>query len=110
MFGGGGGGGGGNFLYMASYGCACRMTPFFSAARYMISPLFQQKVYDCMTDLIFLDSYVKGPTFLTSRCMRIFFIRDFSRLLVLLVVNEMTVIFVELPAINGYKNQRAVYE
>ena len=43
--GGGGGGGGGegeeegedNFLYMAKYGCACRMAPFFSVARYMIT-------------------------------------------------------------------------
>ena len=34
---------GGNFLYMAKYGCTCRMAPFFSAARYMISPLFSTK-------------------------------------------------------------------
>ena len=33
------------------------------------------------------------------------------RLLILLVFNEMTAIFVQLPVINGYKkNQRAVYE
>ena len=42
--GGGGGWGGGNFLYMAKYGCACRMAPFFSAARYMIGPLFSTKI------------------------------------------------------------------
>ena len=50
--GGGGGGGGGrgagrgggaNFLYMALYGCACRIAPFFSAARYMIGPLSSTK-------------------------------------------------------------------
>ena len=37
------GGGGGNFLYMAKYGCACQIAPFFSAARYMIGPLFSTK-------------------------------------------------------------------
>ena len=31
----------------------------------MIRPFFQQKKY--MADPIFLDWYVKGPTFLTSR-------------------------------------------
>ena len=50
--GGGGGGGcgrevwggrGGNFLYMALYGCACRIAPFFSTARYMIGSLFSTK-------------------------------------------------------------------
>ena len=38
--------------------------PFFSAARYMISPFFSIKNY--MTDPVFLDSYVKGSTFLTA--------------------------------------------
>ena len=43
--------------------------------------------------------------------MHVFFsLRDLSRLLVLLVFDELTAIFVYLPAINGYKNQRAVYE
>ena len=43
---------------------------------YMIShPFFKKK---CMSDLIFLDSYVKGPTFLTSRYICVYFsIRDF---------------------------------
>ena len=45
--GGGGGrglrGGGGNFLYLAYYRRACPMAPFFSAARYMISPLISTK-------------------------------------------------------------------
>ena len=31
---------GGNYLYMTKYGCACRIAPFFSAARCTISPLF----------------------------------------------------------------------
>ena len=70
--------------------------PFSIAARYMISPFFNKNY---MTDPIFLDSYVKGPNFLTSLYMRIFFIRGFSRLLVLLVFNELTAIFVQLPAI-----------
>ena len=37
------------------------MAPFFSAARYMIGPLFSTKNY--MNDPIFLDSYMKGPIF-----------------------------------------------
>ena len=49
---GGGGGGGGNSLYITWYGCAARIAPFFSAARYMISPLFPRKLY--MTDHFFL--------------------------------------------------------
>ena len=39
----GAGEGRGKFLYMAEYGCACRTAPFFSAARYTISPLFLNK-------------------------------------------------------------------
>ena len=62
---------GGNFLYMEWHGSACRMTPFFSAARYW-PPSFNKK---CMNDPIFLDSYVKGPTFLTSWYMHIFFVQ-----------------------------------
>ena len=54
---------------------------------------------------------MKGPTFLMypGTCTYFSF-RDFSRLLVLFVFNEYTAIFVYLPTINGYKNQRAVYE
>ena len=52
---------------MAEYGCACRMAPFSALPG----------IYDFstknMTDPIFLDSYMKGPTFLTSHYMRIFF-------------------------------------
>ena len=71
------------------------------------SPLFQRcQVYDCppffnkkyMNDPIFLDSYVKGPIFsniLVYAHVYVYFsLRDFSRLLVLLVFNELTVIVV----------------
>ena len=51
----------GNFLYMAYYGCACRMAPFFSTARYTIGPVF------------FLDWYMKGPTFSDIRVYAHFF-------------------------------------
>ena len=58
---GGGRGGDENFLYMAQYGCACRIVPFFSAAKYMISSLFSTKKH--MTDPISVDWYMKGSTF-----------------------------------------------
>ena len=45
--------------------CACRIAPFFSTAMYM------------MNGTIFLDSYVKGPIFLTSLYMHIFFAQRF---------------------------------
>ena len=66
---------------------------FFSALKYMISPVLSTKKY--ITD----PTFVKGPTFLTSRYMPTFFfffflIRAFSRLLVFLVFNEFTAIFV----------------
>ena len=63
-------GGWDKFLYMAQYGCACRMAPFFNAATYMIGHLFPTKS-------IWMDSYVKGPTFLTSWYMHIFFAQWF---------------------------------
>ena len=55
-------------------------------------PHFFNKKY--MNDPIFLDSCVKDPTFLTPGYMHIFLLRIFSRLLVLLVLNELTAIFV----------------
>ena len=55
------GGGGGNSLYMTWYGCAARIAPFFSTARYTISPLFPRKLY--MTDPFFLGWYMNGPIF-----------------------------------------------
>ena len=87
--GGVGGRGAGNFLYMAQYGYACRIASFFSPARYMIGPLFFNKKY--MNGPIFLDSYVKGPIFFWHPGICTYFsLRDFSRLLILLVLYEFT--------------------
>ena len=63
--------------------------------------LFQQKVYEWPH---FSGLGYERPTFLMypGTCTYFSF-RYFSRLLVLLVFNEMTAIFVSLPAINGYK-------
>ena len=76
--GGGGGvwrGGEGNFLYMAKYGCACRMAPFFSAAKYMIGPFFQHKVYDWPH---FSGLVHEKPHFSdVSRYIHIFFVQRF---------------------------------
>ena len=48
-----------------------------------------------MIDPIFLDWYIKGPTFLMYPDIGTYpSFRDFSRLLVLLVLNELTAIFV----------------
>ena len=83
--GGGGGGGGGVTSYIwHSADVRAEWPPFFSAARYIISPLFSTK--SIWLARFFLDSYVKDPTFLTSRYMymHIFFsLRDLSRLLIL---------------------------
>ena len=56
-------------------------------------PPFFSKTY--MIDPIFLDWYIKGPTFLMycGICTYVLF-REFLRLLVLLVFNELTAIFV----------------
>ena len=56
---------------MTWYGCAARIAPFFSAARYTISPLFQRKLY--MTDPFFLD--MNGPIF-TSLFKCAYFCKD----------------------------------
>ena len=60
-----------------------------------------------MIDPIFLDMYMKGPSFLmySGTCTYLSF-RNFPRLLVLLVLNELIAIFVQLPAINGYKKSK----
>ena len=49
--------------------------PPFSAARYMIGPLFSTK--SILMTQFFLDSYVKGPIILTSWYMHIFFAQRF---------------------------------
>ena len=67
--------------------------PLFQRCQVYDWPPFLNKKY--MTDPIFFDLYVKGPTFPTSWYMRIFFsLRVLSRVLVLLVYNDLTVIFV----------------
>ena len=66
--------------------------PFFSAARYNTSLLSSADIYIWLT--IFLDWYMKGPTFPDIPIYMYLSLRDFSRLLVLLVLNELTVIFV----------------
>ena len=71
-----GGGGGDNSLYMTWYGCAARIAPFFSAARYTISFLFPRKLY--MTDPFFLDLYMNGPIFTSLFKCAYFFAQIFS--------------------------------
>ena len=66
---GGGGWRWGNFLYH-SRDVRAERPPFSALPGKWLALFFQQKVYDWP---IFLDSYVKGPTFLTSRYMHIFF-------------------------------------
>ena len=68
--------------------------PFFSAARYMIGPLFSTKKY--MTDPIFPHWYMKGSTFsdIPIYAHFFFFTQRLLTLLVLLVFNDLTAIFV----------------
>ena len=73
---GGGGGRGGVISYIFVIVRMCVPNdPFFSAANYMIGPLFFNKKY--MHDPIFQDSYGKGPIFLTSWYIHIFFAHGF---------------------------------
>ena len=52
----------GNLIY-GIVGCACRMVSFFSAAKYMISSFFQQKVFNrshflaLLIIILYLDNY-----------------------------------------------------
>ena len=89
------GGGGGVVMSLPIYG-RVRMcvpnSPLFLRCQVYDWPSFFNKKY--MNGPIFLDSYVKGPIFLTSRYMHIFSLRDFSRMLILLVLYELTMIFV----------------
>ena len=74
--GGGGWGGGGVISYIFVIVQMCVLNgPFFSAANYMIGPLFFNKKY--MHGLIFQDSYGKGSIFLTSWYIHIFFAQKF---------------------------------
>ena len=54
-----------------------RKGPLFRRCQVYDWPLFFKKKY--MNDPIFLDFYVKGPTFLTSRYMHIFFCSEIFR-------------------------------
>ena len=106
--GGGGGGGWGNFLYMAYYGRACRIAPFFSTARYMIGPLFS-------TTSIWMVQFFwipyEGPIFLTSWYMHIFFAQRFFEAAYPLGITWIDCDICVTTSKNGYKkNQRAVYE
>ena len=76
-------------------------------------PLFQRcQVYDWppffstksiwMTQFFWIPMW-KAPLFWHPGIRTYFSLRDFSRLLVLLVFNELTFIFVYKPVINGYK-------
>ena len=79
--------------------------PIYGIVRMCVSnsPLFQHcQVYDWppffnkkyMNGPIFLVSFVKGPFFWHPGICTCFSLRDFSRLLILLVLHELTVIFV----------------
>ena len=81
----------------------CAEWPPFSA-RPWLAPIFQQKVYDWPH--FFWIVYERSHFSDVSWYMHIFLIQ---RLLVLLVFNELTAIFVKLPATNGYKNSEGQY-
>ena len=53
-------GGGGVTAYVCHV-CAARIAPFYSAARYTISPFFLIKKF--MTDPVFHHCYMNGPIF-----------------------------------------------
>ena len=65
-----------------------------------------------MNDPIFLDSYVKGPTFLTSWYMHIFFVQRFIEAACSLVIqgSDCDICLTTSNKWVQKKNQRAVYE
>ena len=67
-------------------------SPLFSTARYMIGPLFSAK--SIWMARFFWFPMWKGPFFWHPGICTCFSLRDFSRLLILLVLHELTVIFV----------------
>ena len=75
MCGVGGGGGDGNFLYICHSTDVHAEWPFKHCQLYDWPPFFFNKKY--MHDPIFQDSYVKGPIFLTSWYIHIFFAQRF---------------------------------
>ena len=90
---GGGGGRGGVTSYIwHSTDVRTEWPPFFSAARYMIGPLFSTKSI-WMTRFFWIPMW-KAPLFWHPGICIYFMLIDFFRLLVLLVFNELTAIFV----------------
>ena len=75
-----------------SFACACRIAPFFRAARYMIGPLFSTKSI-WMAPFFWIPMW-KAPFFWHPGICTYFSLRDFSRLLIPLVLHELTMIFV----------------
>ena len=71
--------------------------PFSALPGIWLAPFCRQKVYN------WPNGIWKAPLFLSSMYMHIFFTQRFLRLLILLVFNELTALFVWPPAINGYK-------
>ena len=69
-----------------------------------LAPFFSTKSI-CMTRFFRIPMW-KAPFFWHPGIFTYFLLRDFSRLLVLLVFNELTMIFVWQPAINGYKKSK----
>ena len=66
--------------------------PFPALPGIWLALLFFDEKY--MTDQIFLDWYMKGPTFSDIPVYAHIFHSDILRLLVLLVINELTALFV----------------
>ena len=83
---------GGNFLYMVLCGCACRMTPFFSAPRYMIGPLFSPN--SIWLTHFFLLVYERLHFFWHPGICTYFSLRDFWCAACSLGIHELTAIFV----------------
>ena len=105
---GGGGGGGMAGDKLPIYGIVRMCGPLFERCQvYDWPPFFSTKSIWLIQ--FFLTGIWKAPLFLTSRYMHIFFTQRFFMLLVLLVYNELTALFVKLPAINGYKKINGQY-
>ena len=82
--------------------------PFSALPGIWLAPFFQQKVYE-WPDFFWIPIW-KAQCFWHPGICTYVSLRDFSRLLILLVLHELTVIFVLQPAKNRYKISKAVYE
>ena len=103
----GGGGGWGNFLYMAWYGCACRMAPFFSTARYMIGSHFSTK--SIWLTPFFLIGIWKTPLFSDIPVFAHIFHPQIFEAACSLVIQWVDYLS-NYQQLMGTKNQQAVYE